>query len=169
MVTSVDSPEPSSSGAESWGARKSGEDDVIPNTTSGQLPLLLMVSGSSTNEPTHAAPMFPLSAMAIPRFAVPWNPVAARSTTGAAGSLLVIRMVATSKTPATVGLYTTVNSISSPAASTSGVAGVGSTVKSVDPIRRCTLSINRSAEPTLYTSRLRYCGPLQTDRKSTRL
>ena len=43
-------------------------------------------------------------------------------------------------------------SIFSPGARLSGVAGFGSTVKSVEPMRRCTLVMTRSAAPTLETS-----------------
>ncbi len=51
---------------------------------------------------------------------------------------------------------------SSPGLTVSGVAGVGSTVKSVEPNRRCTLLMMRSAAPTLSTVIVRYCGPAQT-------
>ena len=56
-------------------------------------------------------------------------PVADRFTNGAVGSLLRMRIVAVSTTPAPVGLYSTVKSICSPAGISSGVLGVGSTEK----------------------------------------
>ncbi len=48
----------------------------------------------------------------------------------------------------------------------SGVPGVGRTVKSAEPIRRCTLSMTRSETPTLVTVSVRSTGPLQTAPKS---
>ena len=112
---------------------------------SGQVPELLIVSSSSANEPRQTSPKLPPSAMAVAMTPVPCRPVAATSTNGAVGSLLMIRIVAVSVTPAVVGVKLTVKSTSSPGADGHGVAGVGSTVKSVEPNSRSTLVITRSA------------------------
>jgi hypothetical protein len=53
----------------------------------------------------------------------------------------MIRIVAASTPGAPVGVNTTVNPMFSPGARLSGVAGLGSTLKSVEPISRCTLEI----------------------------
>ncbi len=74
---------------------------------SGQVPELLMVSSSSTNEPRQTLPKLPLLAMAVTTAPVPFLPVAETSTKGAAGSLLMMRIVAVSDTPATVGVKLT--------------------------------------------------------------
>jgi hypothetical protein len=58
--------------------------------------------------------------------------MAERSTTGAVGSLLMIRIVAISVPTVVDVWYTTVNSISSPGATTKGVLGVESTEKLVE-------------------------------------
>ena len=92
------------------------------------------------------------------------RPVTDRSTKGAVGSLLTIRIVAISSTPAPVGFYITVKSICSPGGTTSGVPRVGSTEKLVEPIRRYTLPMTKSSttppsRPTLNTCNVRYCGP----------
>ena len=67
---------------------------------SGHVPVLLIVSSSSANEPRQALPKLPLFAMAVASVAVPRMPVADRSTTGAPGSLLMMRIVAVSRMPA---------------------------------------------------------------------
>ena len=59
-------------------------------------------------------------------------------------------------------MKTTVKVTLSPAATVSGVAGVGSTEKSVEPINRCTLEMTRSAPPTLSTVSVRYSVGPQT-------
>src|SRR5262249_49993077 len=144
------------------GTRKSAEDDVTLSTDKGQEPLLLIVSSRSTNAPTHTLPKLPLSPTTVVILGVPRRPVADKSTTGASGSLLTIRIVAVSSVPAIVGLYLTVKSRCSPAAITTGVPGVARTEKPVDPIRRCTLVVTRSLLPTLKISSARNCGPWQT-------
>src|SRR5688572_18591504 len=113
----------------------SAEEEVMLDIERGQEPALLIVSFSSTKEPRQTLPILPLSAMAVTRDGVPTMPVANRSTVGAVGSLLMIRIVAISSSSA-VGLYTIVNSICAPGAMTSGVLGVERTEKLVEPIRR---------------------------------
>ena len=83
------------------------------------------------------------------RDAVPPVPVASRLTTGAPGSLLTILMVAASGMPGVVGTNWMVKLMSSPPATTSGVPGLASTWKPVEPISRWTLLMTRSPEPTL--------------------
>ena len=104
IAASVDEPGFTSRGAERCGAGNSPEDELMAVTSSGQVPLLLIVSSSSLNEPTHTLPKSPLSAIAVTSVGVPCMPVAVRSTKGAKGSLLLIRIVAISRTPMTVGL-----------------------------------------------------------------
>ena len=131
-------------------------------TRSGQVPLLLSVSSRSTNCPKHTWPKLPLSAIAVASLVVPRRPVAERSTTGASGSLLTMRIVAVSGPAAAAGSYLTVKSRCSPAAITTGVPGVASTEKLIEPIRRCTLSMRRSLWPTLKICSVSNCGPWQT-------
>ena len=123
---------------------------------SGQVPVLLMVTNSSANEPRQTFPKLPELAIAVAILAVPRMAVVVRSTNGAFGSFVTIRIVAISGV-GPVGVKATVKLIFSPGARLSGVAGFASTVKSVEPMRRCTLEITRSAAPTLQTSIVRKC------------
>src|SRR6185312_4045644 len=131
------------------GATNSPVDDVMLRIDSGQDPALLIVSGLSANEPRQTLPKLPASAIAVATLPVPCRPETATSTKGAVGSLLLMRMMAASVVPLTVGENWTVNSMSSPGASIKGVAGIGRTVKSAVPSSRWTLEIRRSATPTL--------------------
>ena len=63
---------------------------------SGQVPELLIVSNSSANEPRQTFPKLPELAIAVAILAVPRMPVAVRSTNGAFGSFVMIRIVAIS-------------------------------------------------------------------------
>src|SRR5271155_1300330 len=116
----------------------SGDGDVTFSIDSVQDPLLLSVSSSSMNDPTQQSPKFPLSAITVASAPVPPNPVAATSSLGVTGSLLMIWIVAVSVSPRVVGLYSIVKSTRLPGAIAKGVAGAGSTVKSLEP-RRLTL------------------------------
>src|SRR5262245_32356154 len=102
----------------------------------GHTPVLLIVSSSSTKEPRQTFPKLPTLATAVVSLGVPRIPVADRTTNGALGSLLMIRMVAVSATPAALGLYATVKSTSSPGSTTNGVPGVDKTKKLAEPINR---------------------------------
>ncbi len=149
-TTSSDSPGLMTRGYEvTPGAWNSVDDETMLLMDNWQEPVLLSVSCPSRNAPRHTLPNAPWSAMAVASFATPRTPVANRSTTGAFGSLLMIRIVAASGTVAAVGEYATVNSMSSPGGRISGVAGLESTLKPEDPMSRCTLVTTRSLLPTL--------------------
>ena len=77
-------------------ASNSGDDDEMTVTRSGHVPLLLRIRSLSTKLRRHALPKLPLSAIAVVSRGVPGSPVADRSTAGAVGSLLRMRMVAVS-------------------------------------------------------------------------
>src|SRR5450759_1571537 len=162
-VTSSASPGSITSGYEATdGARKSGDGDVMLLTSRRHVPVLLSVSASSRIDPRHTGPNSPACAIAVASPAAPRDPVANTSTTGAPGSFVMIRIVAAFRSGAPVGVKATANSMSSPGARLSGVAGLVSTVKSVEPISRCTLEMIRSAAPTFDTSISRNVGPSHT-------
>ena len=69
----------------------------------GQFPELLIVSSSSANEPRQTFPKLPELAIAVAILPVPRPPVALRSTNGAAGSFVMIRIVACSGAAVPVG------------------------------------------------------------------
>src|SRR5260370_628061 len=86
------------------GASNSAGVVVIAEIESGQGPALLMTSGWSAKPPRQTLPKLRTSARAVTTRPVPFRPVAATSTKGAPRSLLAMRVIAVSLTPATVGL-----------------------------------------------------------------
>ena len=107
---------------------------------SGQVPVLLIVSNSSANRAQADVSEAAGSRRSLsPPWLFPGCLSPARSTTGAFGSFVMIRIVAISGRSRRSAYKATVKSMSSPAARLSGVAGLASTVKPVEPIRRCTL------------------------------
>src|ERR1700730_1854531 len=127
----------------------SGDDELTLNIESGHEPVLLIVRSSSTKDPRQVSPTWPSSAISVCTDPVPRVPEVTTSTNDAPGSLLLIRITAVSGVPGAVGVYWIVNSTPSPGLMASGVPGVDSTVKSLEPISRWTLFMIRSVAPTL--------------------
>ena len=125
-------------------------------------PSLTSVSGRSTNEPRQQAPKSPLSAITVRSEPLAGVALVIRSSSGSSASSVVTRIVADWVVAGPAGWYSTVNVISAPGVSASGVDGSGSTENAGDPDTRATSSTIRSVVPTLETVRVRYSGPRQT-------
>ena len=101
--TLAESPGAMRIGKDASGAMNCASEEMMLSTRRSQVPALFKTMSRSTKLPRQTSPKYPLSGIRTLSSPVPAMAVACRSTTGAVGSLLSIRMVAVSLAPMTVG------------------------------------------------------------------
>src|ERR1035441_3855137 len=155
------SPGPTVSGSESTsGTMKSVDDEEMPAMESVQLPLLLRITGRSTNDPTHTRPQSPLSGTNRLRREVTPSPET-RTMCGEAGSSLTMVTVPLWN-PVAVGWKRMTTSVAPPASTLMGYESTLGARKAAG----AAVMLEMSSGPVPLLSMVRISTP--NDRRQTR-